>query len=615
MLDQLTSHMPDSQLLRELIHNALHALLRLLVTDPARRCLHVIAVDRNGVPKLAVLDTGIGMSGAQGVAYIGDLSASLVVDKDRFGIGSNAAGFKASPEGLEYVTWDGQSDPVRIMFYDTGTEVGLAPIGPNGSPIQVISIEELPFEIQAAGHGTLVVVHGHSPQEDTYRTMLNAVAKGNLKGYTRYLNERYQSLPAGIEIRLRALRSKSKSPIGHSKDFDDRSTGNEGMRAACESVATLEGLYEGDGWRVRWYVVPGNEQRTGDAKSGKRTYDHGDTCWNRGIVAVSVPDAELPGLWENYEFFIGPSAKAKIANFGLAPIMGNISLLIELTDPKRLGIGANQARTMLETADGKQLDIHPMASEFRANMPIELQELIEESVTSRSIDLTDAFASLLEDNPELFDIQRLMDNTFGPGAKGATDKPDKDDDTDDDPDDDDPEDDTADKSKDKSPKTPDDGDGQTTDKSGGRGAKKDGAGKPGSIKPPAVLDWVDPDPEYHMCFAFWDEANYAILINDDCPEIDRETDWHIANRSDADRLTDTDRISVRKVVRDVMAITAIEALARNLQRQAVETDETFRQSWDFALTPQGLTHAASASIMRRMEVGKRISARIGSDRR
>jgi hypothetical protein len=118
-----------------------------------------------------------------------------------------------------------------------------------------------------------------------------------------------------------------------------------------------------------------------------------------------------------------------------------------------------------------------------------------------------------------------------------------------------------------------------------------------------------------MCFAFWDEANYALLINNDCPEIDRETDWHIASRADADRLTPTDRISVRKVVRDVMAITAIEALARNLQRQAVETVEIYRQSWDFAVSPQGLTHAASTSIMRRMEVAKRVSAAIGSDRR
>jgi hypothetical protein len=367
---------------------------------------------------------------------------------------------------------------------------------------------------------------------------------------------------------------------------------------------------------VRWYVVPGNEKRTGKAKSGKRTYDHSDTCWNRGIVAVSVPDAELPGLWENYEFFIGPSAKAKIANFGLAPIMGDIALLIELTDHKRLGIGANQARTMLESADGKQLDIHPMASEFRANMPSELQALIDESVTSRSIDLTEAFASLLEDNPELFDIQRLLDNTFGPGAKGASDKPDKDDDSDDKSDDDDSDDDSdADESADKTPKTPDNGDGQETAKRGGRGAKQAGSGKPGSIKPPTVLDWLDPDEEYHMCFAFWDEANYALLINNDCPEIDRETDWHIASRADADRLTPTDRISVRKVVRDVMAITAIEALARNLQRQAVETVEIYRQSWDFAVSPQGLTHAASTSIMRRMEVAKRVSAAIGSDRR
>src|SRR5215203_7448885 len=108
LIDRLGEDCHPLQFLRELTQNSIEAIL----DTPKRAGTIAWDVDWNhydltGVYKLAITDTGIGMSGAEMLQYINHLSASAheqAHDKN-FGVGAKVAAATRNHEGLIYLSW------------------------------------------------------------------------------------------------------------------------------------------------------------------------------------------------------------------------------------------------------------------------------------------------------------------------------------------------------------------------------------------------------------------------------------------------------------------------------------------------------------------------------
>src|SRR6266849_10119101 len=121
MLDRLGQDCAPLQYLRELTQNALQSILHL---RPSRGEV-IWDVDWNrhtltDVYKLAVIDTGIGMTGEEMVEYINALSSSMSEQSDsvNFGVGVKIAAAPRNHAGLVYLSWKDSVDCMIHLWRD-----------------------------------------------------------------------------------------------------------------------------------------------------------------------------------------------------------------------------------------------------------------------------------------------------------------------------------------------------------------------------------------------------------------------------------------------------------------------------------------------------------------
>jgi len=117
MLDRLGQDCAPLQYLRELTQNALQSILH---RRPSKGEV-IWDVDWNrhtltDVYKLAVIDTGIGMTGEEMVEYINALSSSMSEQSEtgNFGVGAKIAAAPRNHAGLIYLSW---KDGVGYMIH------------------------------------------------------------------------------------------------------------------------------------------------------------------------------------------------------------------------------------------------------------------------------------------------------------------------------------------------------------------------------------------------------------------------------------------------------------------------------------------------------------------
>jgi hypothetical protein len=577
LLKHMGAVIDPAMLLRELLHNAFHA-----ITAYSGGGVWFSVVERYGAPKLAVIDDGCGMTGHEVLTFIGNLASSNNTSGDRKGVGSKITGINVSPAGLEYVTWRGAGhDPVRaVLGCDAEGVVGFLPLQ-SGGVVEVLDPADLPEEIGTAGHGTMVVIHGADPRENTYESMIAAAGGGKTKGFTLWVNYRYDALPPGIDLGVFELKHKKADPLGSvTSDWYHRTKAVVGLTGVLDAVSSASGTYSGDGYQIRWYHVP-------DRKAD-RAFDHGDVCWNHHLVAVTLPDAELAGLREVYRFDHGNRADALLGQLGLTAIRSDMAVVIDVLDPAHLGISCDIARTGLYR-NGAELDLSEWAREFSDNMPTDLHDRVVSAVNERSIDISEALRDFMAENPELFDDSLLASFSAAFGTQRAA---------------------LARKSTGTSGT---DAHSRAAGTAPATRAHRAGGTRSEMKLPdvPQCIEWTDVDEEFRHCFAQYDADNGLFLINKDCPHIDVVLNWHVSKRRD---MKDHERESARQVVIECMTITALEAFVQARRYQALETNEAYHQNWDFATTPQGLTQAVLPSVMQRHAVSTKISKLIGPPR-
>lgn len=209
LLDKLGQDCEPLQFLRELTTNGVQAIQTAgegahgeVIWD-----LDWTSFDADGLTKLCCIDTGVGMSGDELRRYINRLAASGRVQAlDRnFGVGAKVAAASGNPHGIVYLSWkDGIGSMIQLHRDRDSGRWGLKqfPLG-GGRFGHCITLDDAVKPDALRGHdsGTMVVLLGDSADANTMRPP--AGVENRDKWIAGYLNRRYYTFPAGIEVKVR----------------------------------------------------------------------------------------------------------------------------------------------------------------------------------------------------------------------------------------------------------------------------------------------------------------------------------------------------------------------------------------------------------------------------
>jgi hypothetical protein len=396
LIDRLGDDCHALQFLRELTQNSIEAIL-----DTKKKKGEIVwdvdwnHFDLTGVYKLAISDTGIGMTGSEMLKYINHLSASAheqAHDKN-FGVGAKVAAATRNHAGLLYLSWKdaGEKGWITHLWRDPETnQYGvLRSSREDGSFREYSRIGEEVKPEHIADHGTMVMLMGNDPEDDTM------AGPGGVPSPTvwvsRYLNTRYFRFPRGIVVKARQGWEQPRS----NKDVNllRRVTGQaEYLKAHSQSSGTVAVALA----KVHWWILK----------------DEPALSSNSGFVASS---GHMAALYQDelYEMVTGRGGVARLQLFGVIFGHNRVVLYVEPKESSGGRLTANTARTAL-LLDEEPLPWADWAAEFRDRMPREIQELMAEVVEgANTIDHGKAWKERLKQVRDLFQISKYRPSRDG----------------------------------------------------------------------------------------------------------------------------------------------------------------------------------------------------------
>lgn len=395
MLDRLGLDCSPLQYLRELTQNAIEA----IQATSGKQGEVIWDVEWNryiltDVFKLAIIDTGIGMTGEEMVRYINGLSSSIhnQTSTGNFGVGAKVAAATRNHAGLVYLSWKNGVGCMTHLWRDPETgQYGLRQFErPDGSYGHWTYIQDDLKPSAIDQNGTMVVLEGQDTDQNTMEAPEGAAAPS--RWVARYLNTRYFRFPEGIVIkaregwefpRLDSDRNVLRTVIGQAKYLD--------------SHAESSGHLDVTGAVVHWWVL-----KAEDAMSQ-----------NYGWIASS---GHMAALYQDelYEMVTGRAGTARLQLFGVIFGSNRVVIYVEPLRSASKAVSSNTARTHL-LIEGEPLPWADWAAEFRANLPDEIAQLIE-SVTGGSVspDHKQAIKERLRQIRDLFRLSR-----YRPAVSGA----------------------------------------------------------------------------------------------------------------------------------------------------------------------------------------------------
>ena len=132
LVDRLNRDCSPLQFVRELTKNAIEGISQLTTPEGEIRWdvdwNRYDLLGQNSAKKLCIIDTGIGMTGAEMVEYINKLSSSIHEQSasGNFGVGAKISAAPLNPEGVVYLSWkDGHGYMIQLVKHETTGEYGL----------------------------------------------------------------------------------------------------------------------------------------------------------------------------------------------------------------------------------------------------------------------------------------------------------------------------------------------------------------------------------------------------------------------------------------------------------------------------------------------------------
>ena len=388
VIDRLAADCAPMQWLRELSHNGIQAVGK--VEDGGvvvwARDEWTLYSDQYEAPKLAVYDTGVGMTADELLELVGQSFSSGQVQSltENFGIGAKIAALPENPLGLVYTTLkEGRAS--RLVLRRDGLGRWEKASGPSGDmAVWSVDPSELPPSILDAGHGTCVTLLGKTPESDTTRQP-DTSSRTKEAWIVKYLNSRYFKLPTSVRMR---------AEVGGSDRPDVK-----GQRYFLDANAEARGTVDLkiDNFKAHWWVLSeaANKQFGGYARMG-------------GHVAAILDDE----LYDTSP--VGAQSASRLRDCGVT--FGYQRVVIYFSNDEPRYLQSNTARTNLSTRDKQPYPWDELSTRFRGRLPEELRSHID-----RSAPKYDASALNARVDEELRDLfKRLGIGRYKPDTKGST---------------------------------------------------------------------------------------------------------------------------------------------------------------------------------------------------
>lgn len=396
MLDRLGRDCAPLQFLRELTQNSIEAILK----NPTKTGEIRWDVDwnhfdlkRDGVYKLAVIDTGTGMSGPDMVKYINQLSSSSSRQshEGNFGVGAKIAAATRNHAGLIYLSWVNGSGAMIHLWRDPGSgQYGLRRFEQaDGTYNDWLPIENSVKPDLIDDHGTMVVLLGGDDSEQTMRAPTGAASPS--RWIAKYLNTRYFQFPAGVFVKAR---EGWESPRSDS----DRNIlrGVTGQKAYLDERAVSRGSVPITDAAAHWWVLedePALSQNSGFVNSNGHT-----AALYRG---------------ELYEIETSRAGVARLQQFGVILGYNRVVIYVEPKPLRGRELTTNTARTQL-LMQSEPLPWADWAAEFRENIPPEIRALIEAAAAAgANRDHAQTIRERLKQIADLFKLSRYRPSPVG----------------------------------------------------------------------------------------------------------------------------------------------------------------------------------------------------------
>jgi len=393
LVERLAQDCAPLQYVRELTKNAIEAIQARQAQGWSGEGLVLwdcdwVLVQSQGLYKLQCSDNGTGMTGPDIEANINQLSSSGRVQslEENFGVGAKISAGVESPIGLVYKSWvDGQG-VMATMWKDPDESLyGLKQFELSDgqySHYRPIPDELKPLNIQSSG--TAVALLGKYEDENTMRP------EGEpLKWLIKYLNTRFYRFPEVVRIKVRDFARSEDWPNDPSVGMDEGGSQLRtihGMEYHLKEKAVASGSQVLSDATVHWFILPTEGVRQAD-------------IWQTTQHVAALYQDEL------YEFRTGRSALGRLREFGMVFGADRLVIYVE-PNLNLLNVTSNTARSAL-VVDGEELPWSRWAAEFRANLPQELKDLMNQIVSqSDAADHRDAIRRRLREVRELFRISR-----------------------------------------------------------------------------------------------------------------------------------------------------------------------------------------------------------------
>ena len=358
IVDRLGRDCAPLQYLRELTQNSIEAILE---TPEKKGEIHWDVdwnnYDLTGRYKLALIDTGVGMTGPEMLDYINKLSSSSheQAHDANFGVGAKVAAATKNHAGLLYLSWKEGHGWLTHLWRDPVTEqYGVARTRQDDETFHdYLRISDDVKPPQIGEHGTMVVLLGMSDDQNTVEPPKGI--EGRQRWIQKYLNTRYFKFPDGITVKVReAYQAPRDDP--HKNMLKPV----YGQQWLLDNESDWRGTVPLSGATAHVWIL--NEKLT--------SKNYGDRFAATGHMAALYQD-------ELYEMVTGRAGVGRLQLFGV--IFGHNRVVIYVEPDEDALLSSNTARTQL-LVDGEPLPWAEWAAEFRDAMPQPLKDLMEEII-------------------------------------------------------------------------------------------------------------------------------------------------------------------------------------------------------------------------------------------
>ncbi|MBI0534675.1 ATP-binding protein [Roseomonas sp. KE2513] len=347
---------PRTMMIRELLQNALEATQ---AVPEGERVVEFSARMVDGVPKLALWNRGIGLTGAELYAMC-DIAASIRKESglDRnFGMGAKVASLPSNQRGMRYRSArDGVVQEVVIGKVD-GIYGRLRRLGPDGEMTEVLSVPGSELEAHDASTDWIeVLLLGNEAGQDTVANPYNGQPRSSWRWLVDAICNRFFRFPPSARIVLQA--------------------GVAGLRAPRQLVSLADRLQALDHYE---------QVKTPEGIIIHYAYDPPHpTRANVNASQGTGPESanSIAGLVHRDEIYAVKSGAGwwrDAPSYGIAFAARHISILVELPDD--YPVLPEAYREFLRYRDGKQAQIYLLdfAGLVARNQPLWLARILAEA--------------------------------------------------------------------------------------------------------------------------------------------------------------------------------------------------------------------------------------------